>query len=420
MTNTFSDRRSLVGLVAGTVVLAALLTWWGGWPLPVVIAAVLLMVMGHEFGHFITAKRAGMQVSDFFVGFGPVVWATTRGETRYGIRALPLGGYVKVPGMTWSAPVPDGLEARTYRSASYLKKVLFASAGSLMHVVMALVLAFAALTLVGLPSPSHVGVVAFNEWDGHAKNAAQLAGLRVGDRILSVDGQAVANENALVATVHADAGRRLTLVVVRDGRDLTLHATPVDGRTLKVGGAPLAVGKKPVGYLGIELENQTVRSSPWSAVPASFTQIGSTVAAAAHALVHVFSPGEFSSLFHQVASTKAAENRTAQLTRPESIVGVVRIAVQGTQSNGVGTLLNILVILNIFVGMLNMLPMLPLDGGYVAVATYERLRSRRGVRYHADVNKLTPLAYAFMSVLLVLFACTLYLDIAHPIANPFP
>jgi membrane-associated protease RseP (regulator of RpoE activity) len=136
--------------------------------------------------------------------------------------------------------------------------------------------------------------------------------------------------------------------------------------------------------------------------------------------VHVFSPGEFSSLFKQVASAKAADNRTAQLTRPESIVGVVRIAVQGTQSNGAGTLLNILVILNVFVGMLNMLPMLPLDGGYVAVATYERLRSRRGVRYHADVNKLTPLVYAFMSVLLVLFACTLFLDIAHPIVNPFP
>ena len=420
MTETFSDRRSLVGLVVGTVGLVALLTWWGGWPLPVVIAAVLVMVMGHEFGHFVTAKRAGMQVTDFFVGFGPVVWATTRGETRYGVRALPLGGYVKVPGMTWSAPVDDDLEPRTYRSASYPKKVLFASAGSLMHVAMALVLAFAAFTLVGLPSQSHVGIVTFNEWDGHAQNAAQLAGLKVGDRILSVDGRVVANEDALVATVHGDAGRRLTLVVVRDGRDLTLHAKLVDGRSLKVGGAPLVVGKKPVGYLGVELEAQTVRSSAWSAVPASFNQIGSTIAAAAHALVHVFSPGEFSSLFHQVASTKAAENRTAQLTRPESIVGVVRIAVQGTQTNGFGTLLNILVILNIFVGMLNMLPMLPLDGGYVAVATYERLRSRRGVRYHADVNKLTPLVYAFMSVLLVLFACTLYLDIAHPIVNPFP
>ncbi|MDE3008529.1 MAG: M50 family metallopeptidase, partial [Acidobacteriota bacterium] len=102
----------------------------------------------------------------------------------------------------------------------------------------------------------------------------------------------------------------------------------------------------------------------------------------------------------------------------ESIVGVVRLAVQSTQS-GVGSLLEILMAVNIFVGVLNMVPMLPLDGGYVLVATYERLRSRKGRAYHADVNRLTPVIYAFMSVLLVLFASTLYLDIVHPIANPF-
>jgi membrane-associated protease RseP (regulator of RpoE activity) len=99
-------------------------------------------------------------------------------------------------------------------------------------------------------------------------------------------------------------------------------------------------------------------------------------------------------------------------------VGAVRLGVQGAQA-GTGTLLEILMILNIFVGLLNMFPMLPLDGGFVAVATYERLRSRRNERYHADVNRLAPAIYAFVSVLLVLFACTLYLDIAFPIANPF-
>ena len=88
-------------------------------------------------------------------------------------------------------------------------------------------------------------------------------------------------------------------------------------------------------------------------------------------------------------------------------------------SAGPGVLLDILVTVNIFVGLLNMLPMLPLDGGYVAVATYERLRSRRGKRYHANLNLMTPVIYAFMMVLLVLFASTMYLDIVHPIANPF-
>ena len=417
MTTASSERRSLFAFLVGVGLLVTLLAWWGGWALPVVVAAVVLMVMGHEFGHFIVAKKSGMQVTDFFVGFGPVVWSSTRGETRYGVRALLLGGYVKVPGMSWDAKVEPELERRTYRSATYPRQVLFASAGSLMHVVMALLLAWASLTLVGLPSASHVDVTAFTKWDGRTQNAAQKAGLKLGDEIVSVDGRAV-TMNTIDGLIRDNSGKRITLVVDRHGHDLTLHATPVDGRTLKVNGVAEATGTKAQGFIGVGLNAGEVRSSFLGAVPASFTKIGATISAAVHAMVHVFSPGEFSSLFHQVASPAAAENRHSQLTRPVSIVGAVRLGVQGAQA-GTGTLLEILMILNIFVGLLNMFPMLPLDGGFVAVATYERLRSRRNERYHADVNRLAPAIYAFVSVLLVLFACTLYLDIAFPIANPF-
>jgi membrane-associated protease RseP (regulator of RpoE activity) len=413
-----SARMSLLSLFGGIAALVALLTFWVGWALPLVLFAVIFIVMGHEFGHYITAKRAGMKVTDFFVGFGPVLWSRTIGETRYGVRAILAGGYVKVPGMTWSDSIDPAEESRTYRSATYPRKVLFASAGSLMHVVMALVLAWASLVFVGLASTSHVGVLSFTQWSGHSQNAAQVAGLHVGDRIVSIDAHAVTDANWLVKTIHDSAGKRLTLLVERNGHEFTLHATPVDGRTIKVSGTPLATGARPQGYLGIGLVNQTTHESWFAAVPHSFTQVGSMIATAAHAMVHVFSPGQFSSLFHQVASPAAASNRSNQLNRPESIVGVVRIAVQSTQA-GPGTLLAILMAVNIFVGILNMLPMLPLDGGYVAIATYERLRSRRARKYHADVNKLAPVVYAFMSVLIVLFACTLYLDIAHPIANPF-
>jgi membrane-associated protease RseP (regulator of RpoE activity) len=413
-----SARMSLFSLLGGIVAAVALLTYWVGWALPVVLFAVIFIVMGHEFGHYITAKRAGMKVTDFFVGFGPVLWSRTIGETRYGVRAILAGGYVKVPGMTWADTIDPAEESRTYRSATYPRKVLFASAGSLMHVIMALMLAWASLVFVGLPSTSHVGVLSFTKWSGHSQNAAQVAGLHVGDRIVKINGHAVTDANWLVTTIHDGAGKSLTLLVERGGHDLTLHATPVDGRSILVNGTPLAKGLTPQGYLGIGLVDQTTSESWYAAVPHSITQVGSMIATAAHAMVHVFSPGQFSNLVHQVASPAAAMNRNNQLTRPESIVGVVRIAVQSTQA-GPGTLLAILMAVNIFVGILNMLPMLPLDGGYVAIATYERLRSRRATKYHADVNKLAPVVYAFMSVLLVLFACTLYLDIAHPIANPF-
>jgi RIP metalloprotease RseP len=159
-------RRSLIALLVGTVAVVALLTWLDGWALPLVIFSIIFIVMAHEFGHFITAKRSGMKVTDFFVGFGPVIWSTTIGETRYGVRAILAGGYVKVPGMTWSETIPEDEEARTYRSASYPRKVLFASAGSLMHVIMALLLAWAAIVFVGLPSTSHVGVGRLHEVAG--------------------------------------------------------------------------------------------------------------------------------------------------------------------------------------------------------------------------------------------------------------
>jgi membrane-associated protease RseP (regulator of RpoE activity) len=414
MSRPASLSQSPLALLAGTVVVVALLTWIGGWALPLVIFLIIVMVMGHEFGHFITAKRAGLLVTDFFVGFGPIVWSTQRGETRYGVRALLLGGYVKVPGMTWGIPVDPEIEPRTYRESSYPKKVLFASAGSIMHGIMALLLAWAALTFIGTPSASHVGVAAFTPWQGHKENAAQIAGLKVGDQIVAIDGTTIKSSTQLANLVHHSTGKRLTLLVERDGHELTLHATPVNGRTIKEDGEQMPNG----GYIGIEVNALTVHESPLAAIPSSFHEVGSVVADAYHGIIHVFSPGEFVSLFHQIASPKAAANPKNQAARPDSIVGVVRIATQAANT-GAWDLILVLIDVNIFVGILNMLPILPLDGGYVAIASYERIRSRRGKRYEADINKLAPVIYAFMTVLLVLFACTLYLDIAHPISNPF-
>jgi membrane-associated protease RseP (regulator of RpoE activity) len=413
-----SSLTSVLTLIAGIVAVVGLLTWLWGWALPLVIFLVIVMVMAHEFGHFITAKRSGMQVTDFFVGFGPVLWSTTRGETRYGIRAVLLGGYVKVPGMTWYDKIETKNEQRTYRSASYPRKVIFASAGSLMHIVMALLIAFVALISFGHPDPQRVVIDGFTHWDGHAQSAGQLAGLKTGDEIISVDGVKVTGLDALDAIIHANSGHDIAVTVLRAGTTLVLHATPVDGRTVLIKGVPELKGSAPIGLLGIRLNDLTVHTPFWSAVPQSFSTVATTINQAAHALVHVFSPAQFATLFHQVATPSAAKTKTAQSTRPSSIVEVVRLADQAAQSNR-PAFFSILIDLNIFVGLMNMLPMLPLDGGYVAIATYERLRRRGRELYHADINKLTPVILAFVGVLLVLFACTLYLDILYPPGNPF-
>ena len=417
-TTARSSLQSLLVLLVGIAVVVTALILVAGWELPVVIGAILTIVMLHEFGHYITAKRAGMLVTDFFVGFGPVLWSTTIGETRYGIRALPLGGFVKVPGMTWGDTIDPALEKRTYRSASYPRKVIFASAGSFMHLLIAVVLAWSSLVFVGTPQPSHVGVAGFEVWQGQKVNAAQAAGLKPGDRILEVDGQPVTSLDQLIAAVRTHANRRIELVVERGPAQVVLHATPQDGRTLRVGGVPLATGSTPQGFLGIQLQEQVAPTSWLAAIPRSLGIVRSTIAQAATAMVHVFSPSEVTTIVHDVSSPAAAKSPSAQLTRPVSIVGVVRIADQAAQSN-VAAFLLILINLNIFVGLLNMLPMLPLDGGYVAIATYERLRRRRGQEYHADVNKLAPVVYTFVAALGLLFVSTLYLDIVDPLINPF-
>jgi membrane-associated protease RseP (regulator of RpoE activity) len=322
--------------------------------------------------------------------------------------------------MTWYDKIAPDNEKRTYRSASYPRKVVFASAGSLMHVVMALLIAYGALVFVGHADTQRVAIDGFTHWQGHSQSAGQLAGLRVGDEVLSIDGHKVNGMAVLDATIHANANEPVTLTVLRDGHVLVLHATPVDGRKVIVDGKPEVHGNQPIGLLGIQLTNPTVHTGFLAAFPDSVTTVTSTINQAAHALVHVFSPGEFSSLFHQVTTPAAAKSTASQTTRPVSIVGVVRLADQAAQSN-LQVFLYILITLNVFVGVMNMLPMLPLDGGYVAIATYERIRqrSRRGAPYQADINKLTPVVFAFVGVLAVLFAFTLYLDIAYPIANPF-
>ncbi len=405
-------------LLAGLLALGVALTALAGVTLPLIILAIICMVMAHEFGHYITAKRSGMLVTDFFVGFGPVLWSKQIGETRYGVRALLLGGYVKVPGMTWRDTVDPAIESRTYRQASFARKVIFASAGSFMHVVMALILVWASLLFIGQSSPSHVDITGFALWDGHNQTAAQQAGLRAGDRIISIDAQTITSPTMLTNLIHASAGRALTIRVARGSSQFNVSVTPQDGRGLTSGGAPIATGKVPVGYLGIALGEQIVPVGVASAIPNGLHIVGSTITAAIKAIGHVFSPSMFASLFHQVASPSAANLIQNEQQRPQSIVGVVRIATQAADA-GWAPLLGVLMMVNIFIGVLNMMPLLPLDGGYVAIATYERLRSRKGRRYQFDLAKLNVLTIGFIGVLLVLFACTLYLDIAHPMVNPF-
>jgi membrane-associated protease RseP (regulator of RpoE activity) len=161
------------------------------------------------------------------------------------------------------------------------------------------------------------------------------------------------------------------------------------------------------------------RASPLTAVGHATTQLGVVTWGSIVGVAHLFSPAALASRFDQVSSAKAANQAAQNGTRVESIVGAARVAVQAAQA-GTGDLLAILVAINVFVGIFNLFPMLPLDGGHVVIAVYERIRSgRRSVAYHADVTKLMPFAWLMIAFLGLLFATSLLNDLIHPLANPF-
>ncbi len=405
-------RAALLRLAAAVAVVAALFFAFGLGDLFLVVVAVVVMVMVHEAGHFATAKWSRMKVTEFFVGFGPRLWSVRRGETEYGVKAIPAGGYVKIPGMTNLEDVHPADEARTYRQAPFRKRVLVASAGSFMHFVMAFVLAWSALVFVGSTSGSAVEVLGFSHFAGQRLNPAEKAGMELGDVIVAVNGHGFSNPDQLVTAIEGSAGRSVSLLVRRDGRTIPLSVAPERRRHLVNGREQLS------GEIGVSLGGVAVPENPFGAIGGAAVVVGQTTSSAITGLGHLLSPSGISGYVHQVLHPSQA-TPTQQASRPESIIGAVRIAVQGAKA-GIGSLLAVLIALNIFVAILNMVPMLPLDGGHVAIAIYERIRTRRGrPAYHADAAKLMPLTYGFVVVLLLLVVSAAYLDITHPVPNPF-
>jgi membrane-associated protease RseP (regulator of RpoE activity) len=223
----------------------------------------------------------------------------------------------------------------------------------------------------------------------------------------------VTGPGQLQQIVSTHAGVPLAIVVDRGNpmRQVSLNVTPAlpSGQTNKKSGA----------LIGIELGTQTVRMSPLHAFSTAGVFIGEVTTGTVAALGHTFSPHGLSAFFNQLGDTKAADAAAKSGSRPESIVGAIRTATQVGVQGGFFRLGEVLVNIIIAVGIINLFPMLPLDGGHVLVAVYERIRSRRGRQYHADVTKLIPVASAFVLFLVVFVAAAVFLDIAHPIANPF-
>ncbi len=382
--------------------LFAMLWFWAGPRYFFVVAGLMLMIFLHELGHYLTARWTGMKATQFFLFMGPRLWSFHRGETEYGIRLLPIGAFVRIIGMHNLDPVTPEDADRAYMNKSYPRRMLVITAGSMMHFIQAILLFGIVTSVIGLDDPEKWTVGQVSELET-GETPAVVAGLQPGDTVLSVDGVAAIDWRDLRAYIRDNPGEEVELTVLSDGEEsvaTTTLATLVDEET-----------GEPFGFLGVAPSFGHTRASPVVAAE----MFGETFWGALSSIPTFLSPSTFANLGSLMFSgAEEVDVTDEEANRPISVVGAVRIA--GQPDIDITWPLTLLAIINIFIGILNLLPLLPLDGGHAAIATYERLRSRKGQMYHADVAKLLPLTYAVVTVLGFLMISTVYLDIVRPIS----
>jgi membrane-associated protease RseP (regulator of RpoE activity) len=368
------------------------------------VVALLLSVMVHEFGHYITARKYGMWVSEFFVGFGKRIWSVQRGETEFGVKAIPAGGYCKIEGMSPSDGLPEGQEDRAFYKASSAKKLVVLGAGSFLHFVLGFVLLFSLFAGIGTNQVLPV----INEVVPNS--AAQAAGIQAGDEVVAINGKRVTEWYKDVEVIRESRGSELTLVLSRNGEEITVNAsarlTDFDGTKRYVLGIVNDVGLKRSG-LFVSLKNSATVTQGF--LTESVKSLGKL-------------PEKIPALW---GATVRGEERDANGL--VGVVGVARVSGEAVGSDKLtpmerlATFVLIVASLNIFVGVFNLLPILPLDGGHMAVAIADSIRAffarLRGRPRPApiDVTVLTPITMVVFVVLATLTLLLLVADVINPV-----
>ena len=387
------------------------------------VVALLLSVMIHEAGHYLTAKKFGMKVTEFFLGFGQKLWSTQRGETEFGIKAIPAGGYCRIVGMSPREELSEADKDRAFVKAGVGQRLIVLGAGSFLHFVIGFVLLLTLFVSVGVTSvtstvekvsdciPQNAGeVCSAKSTPSPAKNVGILAG----DKIIRVDGESYKNWSDVVAVIRASAGKELNITVERNGAPIDIAVTP----------ASRDLDGKVIGVLGVVNKVGTITYGPVDSVARAGQFTGEILQNSATSLISL--PTKIPSLISQ---TFGGEKRD-----PEGLVGVVGVArVSGETANTkaltvrekIATFILIIASLNLFVGMFNLLPLLPLDGGHMAVAIVDGARNflarRRGLAKPApfDVERLTPITMVVFVLMASLSILLLTADIFNPIRMNF-
>jgi membrane-associated protease RseP (regulator of RpoE activity) len=382
------------------------------------VIALLLSVMIHEFGHYITAKKCGMRVSEFFLGFGKRIWSFTKGETEFGIKAIPAGGYCRIEGMTATDEMPAGEELRAFYQATSARKLVVLGAGSFLHFVLGFVILLIIFAGIGTAKPTttisqiSACVPQLNAacTDSDPKSPAKLAGIQIGDVITSLNGAVVNNWSKSVDVIRNSAGKELLIGIERDGVAQTISVVP----------ATRIIDGKKYGFLGIVNEFQLVRDAPFTAIKNTFLVSWDFMTSSVKAIISL--PSKIPALWGATVSGTERD--------PNGLVGIVGVAQVSGQavstdnlsaSERIQTFLLIIASLNFFVGIFNLLPILPLDGGHMAVAIADEIRALfarirgRARPQGINVNKLAPITVVVFVLLAGLTVLLLAADILNPV-----
>lgn len=419
----------------------------------VFVVGVIASIALHELGHLYPAKKFGVKVTQYFVGFGSTIWSFRRGETEYGFKSIPLGGYVKLVGMLPPAKEQDPTTVRDTntglftqlvadaRHAEYehvreddlgrlfyklpwWKKVIVMAGGPMVNVAIAVV--FFAIVLMGFgalqPTTTVAAVSDCAITDAEVGRActdedpvtpARLAGLQPGDQVVEFNGESVTSWEQLTGLIRGNGSSDARIVVERDGSTVTAEVptTVIPRASLEEPGET-----EEVGFLGVEPVQEQVRQGPLVVAEV----MGDQVVATGRAIAYL--PPRM------VEVTKAAFGAERPDDGPISVVGASRVAGelvtidQPSWSERAQRLLTLLASLNLFLALFNFVPLLPLDGGHIAGALWEGVK--RGWAHltgrpdpgYVDVARMLPVAYAVGGILIIMSVILIYADIVNPVS----
>lgn len=386
---------------------------------------IAVTIAVHEWGHMTAARMFGMRVRKFFVGFGPTVWSKTRRheaagghDTEYGLKAIPLGGFCDIAGMAASDEVTEDEKPYAMYRQAWWKRVIVLSGGVIVNICMGIFLIYICAVAWGLPdldrqadpTPQVLETACVSAECADGGPAAE-AGIRAGDVITSIGGTPVDDYSVVPEVIQGAGHGELPITVDRDGQPMEFTVIPQetervaeDGTTTTVTAVGVSVGQPAA---------ENLRYNAVTAVPAAFGFTGQMLDAVWHGLLSV--PEKIPGV---IASIGGADRDPES---PMSVVGASRVGGELVDNQLWPAFVLLLANLNFFLAFFNLIPLVPLDGGHIAVVLYEKVRDAirrlfgKAPGGPADYQKLMPVSLAFTAALMLFGGILIAADVVNPI-----